>query len=155
MKWIFLLLIMFCACNSNVVVTEDEVSTDILYTRDSYKPYTGKCTVLYFGSNQVKSEYTFENGMLNGPAITWHLNGKLKKKGSYKNGQLSGTWFFYDEQGRKIMAAEYKANELDGAYSALYENGRIKEQGQFSEKEQKGKWAFYNEDGTIIRQALK
>lgn len=155
MKWIFLLSVMLCACNSHVVVTEDEISSDILYVRDSYKPYTGKCTVLYFGSNQVKSEYTFENGILSGPATTWHLNGKLKMKGSYKDGQLSGSWVFYDEQGRKIMEAGYKANELDGAYTSLYNNGKIKEQGQFSEKEQKGTWAFYNEEGTIIKQTLK
>jgi antitoxin component YwqK of YwqJK toxin-antitoxin module len=137
------------------VVTEDAISSDILYARESYKPYTGKCTVYYYASSQVKSEYTFRDGVLNGPALTWHMNGKLKKKGCYHNGQLSGTWVFYDEQGRKMMEANYKGNELNGAYTALYKNGTIREKGQFSEKEQKGTWAFYNENGTIIRKIQK
>jgi len=40
-------------------------------------------------------EVTFENGLENGLAKYYELNGKLKEKGVYKNGKRIGKWEFY------------------------------------------------------------
>ncbi len=152
MKLLFLILPLFLvACIRNMVVSEEDIGTEIFYSGNSYKPYSGKCTVLYRNSDRIKSEYTLRHGLLNGEATTWYSNGQLKRKGFYKDGQLSGHWLFWDEQGRKIMEAHYKSNNLDGSYASLYENGEIHVSGNFLNEKQTGKWKIYNENGEVIQ----
>jgi antitoxin component YwqK of YwqJK toxin-antitoxin module len=149
--FLLFLLLFFVACSRNMVVSEDDIGTEILYSENSYKPYSGKCTVLYKDSDRIKSEYTIRNGILNGEATTWYSNGRLKRKGFYKDGQMSGSWLFWDEQGRKIMEAHYKGNNLDGSYTSLYENGKIRVAGNFSDEKRTGQWKQYNENGQVIQ----
>jgi len=151
MKWYCIILILLSlACQSNITVTEDEIGADIFYEKDSYKPFSGKCIVLYNNTQIIKTQFTFRNGRLNGETITWYKNGQIRRKGNYCKGLISGRWAFFDEQGNRIIEANYKKNDLNGTYVALYTNGKLKEKGEFSHNERTGKWVYYNENGLQI-----
>jgi uncharacterized protein len=151
MKWfLFVLTILIASCSSKVTVTEDEIGSDVFYCKGSYRPYTGKCTVLFNNSTAVKEEFTFKNGILNGKAITWYKNGKIRQQGCYQDGLISGNWEFWDSNGNKILNAHYTQNFLDGPYTSLFPNGKIREKGQFSANKRTGAWVFYTMDGQIV-----
>jgi antitoxin component YwqK of YwqJK toxin-antitoxin module len=151
MKWYCIILILLSiACRSNTTVTEDEISADIFYAKGSYKPFSGKCTVLYNNTNIVKTQFTFRDGLLNGEAITWYKNGQIRRKGNYSKGLISGRWTFFDERGNKIIEANYKNDSLNGSYTVLFSNGKVKEKGEFYRNKQAGKWVYYNEKGDIL-----
>jgi antitoxin component YwqK of YwqJK toxin-antitoxin module len=148
MKWYCIILILLSfACRSNITVTEDEIGADIFYEKDSYKPFSGKCTVLYNNTQIVKTQFTFRNGRLNGETITWYKNGQIRRKGNYCKGMISGRWIFFDEQGNRTIEANYKKDDLNGTYVALYTNGKVKEKGTFSRNKRTGKWVYYTENG--------
>ena len=157
MKWYYcIFLFAIFACNEEqLTVTEDAVGADILYSKDSYKPYTGKCIVLYNKSDKVKEEFRFKKGLLDGESSAWYKNGQIRRKGYYNKGQISGKWTFWDEQGNKTLEAHYRHDTLNGTYIALYANGNIKEKGQYSANKQSGKWTRYDEDGKVIQSASR
>ena len=153
MKWYFyIFLFVAFACNkSAVTVSEDEIGADVFYVRDSYKPYTGKCLVLFNNSDIVKEQFTFRKGLLNGETLVWYKNGQIHRKGSYSRGQISGKWIFWDEEGNKYIEASYRHDSLHGSYTMLFDNGKMMVKGQFSGNRRSGKWLYYNEEGKVIR----
>jgi antitoxin component YwqK of YwqJK toxin-antitoxin module len=152
MKWYYYILVfMSVACTGSITVTEDEIGADVFYARESLKPYSGKCIVVYRNSSQVKEQFTFKNGLLHGESLAWHKNGTLRRRGFYTKGHISGKWEFWDEEGNKTVEAHYKNDFLDGSYTALHANGRVKEKGQFSANRRTGRWSYFNEDGQLIR----
>jgi antitoxin component YwqK of YwqJK toxin-antitoxin module len=156
MKWYFyILMLMTLACNSKVTITEDEVGADILYTPDTFKPFTGECIVVYNNTSLVKEQFSFKRGFLHGKALTWYNNGQIHRSGYYHKGQISGRWEFWDEQGHKTIEACYNRNVLNGSYMALYANGKLKEKGQFLANKRTGKWTYYSEDGQLLRSDTK
>jgi|WetSurMetagenome_2_1015567.scaffolds.fasta_scaffold08077_3 antitoxin component YwqK of YwqJK toxin-antitoxin module len=152
MKWFLCLitLITSVAC-SKVIINEDAVGAGILYAKNSYKPFTGKGIVLYRNSKQVKEQFTYKEGILDGEAISWYSNGRIHWEGLYVSGQIAGKWTFWDNEGNKILQASYKEDNLNGAYLSLYANGKIQEQGQYLDNERTGTWACYDEKGEQIQ----
>jgi antitoxin component YwqK of YwqJK toxin-antitoxin module len=152
MKWYFyIFLLITFGCKQTIVVTEDAVSADILYSKGTYSPYTGKCVVLFNHSDRVKEEFRFKNGILHGQSQAWYKNGQLRRKGCYSHGRITGVWTFWDEQGNKVMEAGYRNDLLDGLYMALYSNGKIKEKGKYASNRKTGEWVYYNENGQVVK----
>jgi len=157
MKWYFYIVILIAfSCGSDpIIVTEDQLSADVFYIKDSYRPYTGKCKVVYNNSSVVKEQFTFRKGILDGEAIAWYKNGNLRRKGCYSKGHISGKWIFWDMEGHKTVEANYKLNALHGVYISLYANGKTKEKGHFIDNKQTGKWLYYDESGQLVFSTLK
>lgn len=151
MKWYLLLFVLLSfSCKSRITVTEEDIGADMLYEKESYKPYSGICIVTYNHTDLVKEQFTFKNGVLHGESLSWYKNGKLRRKGYYHKGQISGKWTFFDEDGNQTIEANYKQDILHGSYISLYSNGRIKEKGQFDGNKPKGKWVMYDQNGHLI-----
>jgi hypothetical protein len=67
MKWtIILFALLAFACKSHITVTEDDIGADVFYEKESYKPYSGICTVKFNQSDLIKEQFTFKNGLLHG-----------------------------------------------------------------------------------------
>jgi antitoxin component YwqK of YwqJK toxin-antitoxin module len=126
----------------------------VFYEKESYKPYSGICTVKFNQSDLIKEQFTFKNGLLHGESLAWYKNGQLRRKGYYCKGQISGKWTFWDEAGNPMVEANYKKDNLDGSYTSLYSNGRIREKGQFSANKRKGKWVLFDEKGQLISSSV-
>jgi hypothetical protein len=96
---IFILLLATFSCSGKVTITEDEIMPDIFYAEDSYRPFSGICIVAVSDTGRVLEQFSYKKGRLDGEALTWYSNGKLKRRGYYRNGNLYGNWEFWDQNG--------------------------------------------------------
>jgi|SRR3990172_9816563 len=112
---IFILSLGAVACSGKVTITEAEIKPDIFYTSEAYRPFSGRCIIVFSKTGRIKDQFTYKNGKLSGEAFTYYKNGQLRRKGYYLDGKLSGKWEFWDEKGNKIMEASYQNDVLNGA----------------------------------------
>jgi antitoxin component YwqK of YwqJK toxin-antitoxin module len=138
----------------NIVLTENNIPEDIFYLENDLKPYTGKCTIYYQGTESVKEIMNFKNGILNGLHISYYKNGQIKRTGSYENGYLDGKWTSYDPSGKKIYEVEYKNDTLIGRFISWYSTGVIREKGVYKDNQKVGEWLSYDESGMIVKKVL-
>ena len=150
-KYLSILFVIFCiACSDRVTISEEDITPDIFYVEGSYKPFTGKCLVTYKDTCQVKHEFNYKKGILQGEMKSFYKNGQLKCLVHYNQGRISGKSEFWDEKGNLTLEANYKNDQLNGKYSVLYSNGKVKEKGQFRDDKRTGLWTYYDEQGRQI-----
>ena len=82
----------------------------------------------YYESGQLKAEYNYKNGKLDGFAREYYENGQLIAEGNYSNGKLEGISKMYYESGQLRSENSYKDNLLNGISKTYYENGQLKEE---------------------------
>jgi len=138
-----------CAKRS-IVVTEEQIPTDLFYLDEQIKPFTGTCYVYYNNTKCLKEEMNYKKGILNGEHLSYYKNGNLKRKGSYNMGQMNGKWVVYDTGGNRIHEIEYKNDTLSGNFMSWYPTGIIKVKGNYTNNRQTGNWVFYDEFGVIL-----
>jgi len=149
-SWIILLFASgLISCTKEIVITEAEISSDLLYTEDNINPFSGKCKVVYTDTELIKEVLTFRKGRLDGDARYYYQNGNIKWKGSYRNGFISGEWEYWDENGKIMYVVNYKHDTLEGEFASYHHNGTIKEKGCYSDNSRKGEWIVYSEKGQI------
>ncbi len=148
--WIILLFVAgLISCTEEIVITESEISNDLLYTENDVSPFSGKCKVVYANSELIKEVLTFHKGRLDGDAHYYYQNGNIKWKGSYKDGFISGRWEYWDENGRKMYVVNYKHDTLDGEFWSYHPNGTVKEKGSYLNNSRAGEWIVYSEKGKV------
>jgi antitoxin component YwqK of YwqJK toxin-antitoxin module len=151
---IIIALLAFVSCNQEVIITEEEIKPDLFYSSQDVNPFTGTCKVVFSDTNLMKERFQFKNGILNGEAIAYYRDGKLRWKGHYENGCCMGKWEYWDQHGNKIIEANYNNDSLSGPYCSWYSNGLMKEKGQFSQNNREGKWIDYNETGQVVIETI-
>ncbi|MBN2611759.1 MAG: toxin-antitoxin system YwqK family antitoxin [Bacteroidales bacterium] len=153
-RFIYVLMVIIAAglssCSEEIIIKEEQLDEDLLYVEDKLSLYTGKCRVVYSDTDLTKEILSFRKGKLQGDAVYFYKNGKLKWKGTYKNGFISGTWEYWNENGEKLYEVNYHNDTLEGVFKSWYPNGLLKEQGSYENNRKKGEWIVYNESGSII-----
>jgi len=149
-RGLYILIILIAGCSGKVTITEADIKSDIFYTEGRTRPFSGKCIVVFSGTNLMKEEFTYRRGILHGQATAWYRNGQIRRHGSYCWGQISGKWEFWDVKGNKTLEANYENDVLNGMYTSLYSNGKIKEKGRFANNKRIGKWQYFNEGGQSV-----
>jgi antitoxin component YwqK of YwqJK toxin-antitoxin module len=144
-KLIIFLLFLAIACSKQVTITEDQMADDTFYQKDKIEPYTGKCRVVFKGSEKIKEEMYFRNGILNGIWISYYKSGKIERKGEFIDGKFHGKWESWSESGQKLYEVNYENDSLSGKYITWYESGKLKEQGEYKANIKTGKWIIFNE----------
>ncbi len=147
--YLFIMMILLISCGKEVIITEQEIKHDIFYRNDQLKPFTGTCKVIYSNSDRVKEIFHFKNGILNGEAKSFYINGNLRWRGYYENGSYMGKWEYWDINGNKLKEVHFVNDSLTGNYQAWYQEGQLKEQGQYIRNKKTGKWMYYSEDGKL------
>lgn len=56
----------------------------------------------YYKNGQVKSEWSYKKGVLDGPYKAYYESGRLKAETVFKNGKIDAAAKEYDEEGRLI-----------------------------------------------------
>lgn len=149
-SWIILLFVAgLISCSEEIVMTEAEISNDLLYTKDNINPFSGKCKVVYASTDLVKEILSFRKGRLDGDARYYYQNGSIKWKGCYENGFISGKWEYWDEEGRIMYVVNYKHDTLEGEFVSYHPNGITKEKGCYINNSRTGEWIVYSEKGQI------
>jgi antitoxin component YwqK of YwqJK toxin-antitoxin module len=138
--FLFTLVLMLSACTGKIYITDSEIRPDILYKTNRYKPYSGKCHVVFSRSAVVKDEFTYKNGLLHGETTSWHKNGRMRRRGYYHQGLMTGKWELWDENGNKTTEANFEDDMLNGLFILFYSDGRVKEKGSYVRNIRKGEW---------------
>ncbi len=149
--WFILIFVTgLISCSDEIVITEAEICSDLLYTSDNLSPFSGSCKVVYSKTGLVKEVLNYRKGRLDGGACYYYLNGNPKWKGFYKDGFISGKWECWDEEGSLVYIVNYEEDTLDGKFASYYPDGGIKEQGQYLNNSRTGEWIIYSEKGQIM-----
>ena len=61
----------------------------------------------FYNSGQLKSEWSYEDGKLEGSLVTYFENGQLESKRTYSNGALAGILETYYESGQLKSKGQY------------------------------------------------
>ncbi len=104
----------------------------------------------FYDSGQLKSEWTYENGRLEGPLLTYFENGQLESKRTYSNGELEGLLETYYESGQLKSKGEYKNGKKVGVSQRYHINGRLKTMISHTDGILDGRHEIYDETGELI-----
>lgn len=125
----------------------------------------------YYPDGTIWSEMTKKDGVLDGPYIVYHRNGKKELSVNYVNGVVEGlyTTFYYkgvrkeetmyvngiregesrtyNDFGNPEKEMFYKNDKLDGPYIEFYNLDEIKVLGSYKEGMMDGPWSFWDMQG--------
>ena len=147
---IILFCLLYISCTKEIIITEEELKQDLLYTKNDVKPFSGACNVLFNDTNLLKEQFNFKDGALDGISCSYFEHGDLKWRGEYKEGKMSGKWEFWDKDGFKYCETYFKDDLYYGSYLSWHTNGQTKESGQYINSKKTGKWTVYDEQGIVI-----
>ena len=148
--YLFLIIISFVSCAKEIVITEDDIKTDVFYAKQGLKPYTGACKIYYTDTELIKEEFRFKKGRLHGESFSYYRSGNLMWKGSYENGLMSGKWQRWDDAGNLIMELHYDQDTLNGPFITMYPDGKIKEKGNYSQNKRVREWIVREKSEQVI-----
>lgn len=148
---IFLGIFTASCSNTKIVLTEDQLPEDVFYLDDKITPYTGVCQIFYTNTQQLKEEFHFKDGILNGRQTSYYKSGEIKWTGNYRDGLMQGKWTGYSEKGIKIYEATYHNDTLKGEYTTWYSTGVPNEKGKYADNRRVGEWVYYDEAGMILK----
>jgi len=102
----------------------------------------------YEGVTKV-AELNINDGMLNGAALYFHNNGKLKEKGQYTNGERVGSWTQYNEIGDVTTVASFASDEKHGEWVVWDDNGNKRFEMFYTNGKRTGIWKMWDEEGNL------
>ncbi|MGL5124595.1 MAG: toxin-antitoxin system YwqK family antitoxin [Fusobacteriaceae bacterium] len=120
----------------------------IYYKINEEKGFTG--TGIFKDENgQLKVEYNYKNGQLDGTYKSYYENGQLKVEGNLKNGLQDGLVKRYYENGQLRHEENYKNGEFEGPYKDYYENGQLRSKGNYKNGKLEGLFKIYYDNGQL------
>ena len=96
----------------------------LLYTKDTNKPYSGPVFSLYDDGKKREEGKLKDGKMISKTKWTWYKNGQKCSAANYKNSKVNASFTFWYENGQKISERIYKDGEIDGLDVYWYENGQ-------------------------------
>lgn len=102
----------------------------------------------YEGATKV-AQLNINNGMLNGAALYFYNNGKLKEKGQYINGERVGSWTQYNELGNITGVAGFANDEKNGEWIVWDDNGNKRFEMFYSNGKRTGTWKMWDDEGNL------
>jgi len=89
------------------------------------------------------------SNILNGPYVSYFLNGNVESRGQFLNHETTGNWEFYYETGKVKMRGILRQNSNYGHWEYFFENGARSMEGNINEKNKEGEWKIYYESGNL------
>jgi len=96
----------------------------------------------------IKENYTYKNGLPNGPFQEKSIYGYDLLSGNFKDGEKDGEWKYYYYTGDLEKISHYKNDLLDGKYEYFYDSGKLNVTGQYKENKKDSIWTWYTNKGT-------
>lgn len=96
--------------------TQKNIKYEITKTKD------GISTVIVYINNQIYSEASYKNGLLDGKKVINHVNGSSFQEINFKNGKANGIHKVYDENYNLVLETNYKDNLKNGLRKYTHPN---------------------------------
>ena len=101
-----------CGENKKAVDINKTVSRDgIRYYVNSKKTFSGTI-ILKHKNEKVSGRTSYQNGILNGPCLTWHNNGHKESEVNFKNGKFEGLYSKWHRNGQRYSESRFVNGEL-------------------------------------------
>ena len=163
-----------CRMSWDLVIHEDGLRYEI----SGDKPYTGTYQSKDEETDQLISEVSVKDGLLQGNAIRYHDNGNVHHEIPYTNSKQHGIAQYFDEEGNLAVSLIYESGlrhgestwymadgtvdatvtyvegQLHGKWRQNHEDGSPREVGQFVEGKRDGEWVYYAADGKVERRVI-
>lgn len=99
--------------------------------------------------NDVKSDYTVKNGLIDGGATYYYASGNKMETGTFTNGQKDQKWVRFNENGSISAIAFYILGKKTGTWLVFDENGKKRFEMNYSNGEKTGVWTNWDENGAV------
>jgi antitoxin component YwqK of YwqJK toxin-antitoxin module len=99
--------------------------------------------------NNIKSDYTVKNGVIDGQASYYYASGKLMESGMFVKGQKDQKWVRYNENGTTSAIAFYNLGKKTGTWLVYDENGKKRFEMNYTDGEKTGIWTNWDENGIV------
>ena len=107
-----------------------------------------------YPENVVSEEGSYNQGLIDGPYMEYHKNGKVSVSGEFKNGEKHSNWKTYNDEG--VLLSEETFN--NGKYAGTtknYSNKGVLEEECIYKNDMLQEYKAYGPDGKIIYQNQK
>jgi antitoxin component YwqK of YwqJK toxin-antitoxin module len=95
-------------------------------------------------------EQSFRAGILDGPFLERHRNGKLAREGAYAQGRKVGTWRIHRESGALEEESEWRDGMPHGRFAAWWPSGAPRTEGRYCGGAQCGRWRTFDQEGKPV-----
>lgn len=99
--------------------------------------------------DNIKSELTVKEGVVEGPANYYYASGKLMETGSFTKGQKDQKWVRYSESGSISAIAFYNVGKKTGTWLVFDDNNRKRYEMNYENGEKTGTWTSWDESGAV------
>lgn len=97
----------------------------------------------------IKSEFTVNEGVINGPANYYYASGKLMESGTFTNGKKDQKWIRYSETGSISAIAFYNLGKKTGTWLVFDEQNKKRFEMNYDNGEKTGVWTSWDENGVV------
>jgi antitoxin component YwqK of YwqJK toxin-antitoxin module len=98
----------------------------------------------------IKSEFTVQEGVLNGTASYYYASGKLMETGTFTKGQKDQKWVRYSENGNISAIAFYALGKKTGTWVVFDDHNKKRIEMNYDNGEKTGVWTTWDEAGAIV-----
>lgn len=99
--------------------------------------------------DNIKSELTVKEGVVDGPANYYYASGKLMESGMFSNGLKDQKWIRYSEDGSVSALAFYHLGKKTGTWLVFDEKGNKRYEMNYNNGEKTGVWTSWDENGAV------
>lgn len=93
---------------------------------------------------------SFREGVLDGPFVERHRNGRMAREGAYARGRKVGTWRIWFESGVLEEETEWRDGSAHGAFAAFWPTGARRTEGRYCGGAQCGRWRSFDDRGKQV-----
>jgi len=123
-------------------------SSDLIYSPDNSKPFTGKMKDTL--NNKLIAEFEVVNGIKQGEFSLFTFDGNFAIHGFMNKNKNNGTWKYFYDSGELECSGDFDNDTPVSRWTWFYKNGTIKSTGHYTNGEPDGRWIKYNEEGITI-----
>lgn len=99
--------------------------------------------------DNIKSELTIKEGVVDGPANYYYASGQLMESGSFTKGQKDQKWVRYTENGGVSAIAFYSLGKKTGTWMVFDDKGNKRYEMNYNNGEKTGLWTSWDESGAV------
>ena len=109
--------------NKSLPFAEFRQKQGLQYERAGTQPYSGFYVQLD-ENKRIRILRHFQQGVMDGPVVSWRENGLKFHQGNYSLGKIDGIQSSWSENNTKILEQNYQMGKLDGLSVRWFRNGQ-------------------------------
>jgi antitoxin component YwqK of YwqJK toxin-antitoxin module len=98
----------------------------------------------------VRSELSVKDGVIEGPATYFYASGKVMESGMFTAGKKDGKWIRVNENGTTSAIAFYNLGKKTGTWLVYDNDGHKRFEMSYQDGDKSGTWTSWDENGAVV-----